>query len=176
MLFVAVLASIAAWGVLSAVRSRAAAAAGFSGARFLWISAAPGRGPLRFTALTRVHLASAPPTASARIYVHPRFTLWINGKPAGSGGQRPGEPAAVIPVAALLRAGENTVAIVAESPDGVGAILFALDAGGGRPAAVSDASWTVDPAGASIVPPGARPAADLGPPPRYPWGSPASTR
>lgn len=161
-----VCAALAGEGLLSLSRSQRARAAGFPAARYVWITDEPQHAPVRFTAVRDFTLANAPRTAVARIFVDRRFELSVNGRPAGAGGQRPGEPPAQLDVAALLRSGENSIVLAAESPDGVGAILFALTDGEGRPLAVSDGRWRVAPRMA--------PVRVLGRPPLYPWGLPRS--
>lgn len=159
-------------GILFVVRARRARELGFAGARWIWVSASPERAPIHFSAIREFSLPAAPAHATARIFVDRRFALFVNGSRAAAGGQRPGEPSAAIDVAPLLRPGRNTVAIVAESPEGIGAILFALDTGWDQPAVVSDGEWSVDPSGRSVLAPGSQRAAVLGRPPMYPWGYP----
>jgi hypothetical protein len=171
MLFLALVTlALLSQGILSLVEARRARANGFAGARWVWISAAPERAPVRFTAFREFSLPAAPSRATARIFVDPRFALWLNGSLAGAGGQRPGDPPVELDVARLLRKGNNTVAIVAESPDGVGGILFSLETGGANPPIVSGPDWSIDPTGRSPTPSGSRRAAVLGRPPLYPWG------
>ena len=134
-------------GILSLVEGRRARANGFDGAHWVWISAAPERAPVRFAAVREFSLPAAPSRAIARIFVDPRFALWLNGSLAGAGSQRPGDPPVELEVARLLRKGKNTVAIVAESSDGVGGILFSLETGSGNPAIVSGPDWSIDSSG-----------------------------
>lgn len=164
-------ASLVLAGTLAAVRSGRARHAGFPGARWIWISKAPERAPVRFTVLRRFSLEAPPAQSVARVFADPRFELFVNGRRAGAGGQRPGDRAASFEVARLLHRGPNTIALLAESRDGVGGILFALVDGSGRAIVTSDGHWTVDPAAGSVLTAGRDQAAVLGPPPLYPWGS-----
>ncbi len=152
------------------MRRRHARANGFAGARWVWISAAPERAPVRFSAVREFSLPATPSRAIARVFVDPRFALWLNGSLAGAGGQRPGDPPAALEVASLLRKGKNTVAIVAESPDGVGGILFSLETGDRSTAVVSGPDWSTDASARPLSPTGSLRAAVLGRPPLYPWG------
>lgn len=152
-------------GILSLLRGARETRAGFGGARWIWFSASPERQPARFTALRELSLTAVPPRARVRLFVDRRFTLLVNGVPAAAGGHRPGDAAALIDVRPLVKTGKNSFAILAESPDGIGGILFALDLGGSAPALVSDAGWSIDPAGQVV-----RRAAVLGRPPLFPWG------
>ena len=156
--------------ILSLVEGLRARANGFDGARWVWISAAPERAPVRFSAVREFSLPATPSRAIARVFVDPRFALWLNGSLAGAGGQRPGDPPAALEVASLLRKGKNTVAIVAESPDGVGGILFSLETGDRSTAVVSGPDWSIEPSARQLSPTGSRRAAVLGRPPLYPWG------
>jgi len=158
-------------GLVALVRSARAKTAGFSGARWIWISRGPTRGPLHFSAGREFTLDSVPESVTARVFVDRRFDLWVNGSRVGSGGERPGDPSATIAVTSLLKRGRNVVALVAESPDGVGGILFALESGG-APLLVSDGAWRVDSTGRSVTATGDRLAEVLGRPPLYPWGLP----
>ncbi len=157
-------------GILSLLRSARASGAGFGGARWIWFSASPERRPARFTALREFTLSTVPRRALVRLYVDRRFTLRVNGVPAAAGGHRPGDAASAVDVTPLLKTGRNALAILAESPDGIGGILFALDVGGPAPALVSDDGWSIDPAGQRLDPPGPQRAAVLGKPPLFPWG------
>jgi len=171
MLFLALVTlALLSQGILSLVEARRARANGFAGARWVWISAAPERTPVCFSAVREFSLPAVPSRAIARIFVDPRFALWLNGSLAGEGGERPGDPPAELEVARFLRRGKNTVAIVAESPDGVGGILFSLETGTESAAVVSGPDWSIDPSGRSLSPSGSRRAAVLGRPPLYPWG------
>jgi hypothetical protein len=170
--FSLIILSLLCAGILSFVRARRIDEAGFGGARWIWISAAPEPAPAHFSAVREFSLPAAPERASARIFVDRRFALWVNGSPAGRGGQRPGDPPARLEVARFLRKGPNTVAIEAESPDGLGAILFSLETGAANPRIVSGPDWSIEPSGQSLSPSGSRKAAVLGPPPLYPWGYP----
>ncbi len=167
-----VLLALGVQGVLGFVRARRAREIGIAGARWIWVERSPEPAPVHFSAIRPFDLPAAPRRAEARIFVDRRFALWVNGSRAGTGGQSPGDALARFDVAPLLRAGRNVVAVVAESPRGIGGILFALDTGGGSPAVVSDASWSVDPAGREIASSGPRRAVVLGRPPMHPWGFP----
>jgi hypothetical protein len=169
LLFSLILLSLLSAAILSFVRARRADAAGFGGARWIWISAAPEPAPAHFSAVREFSLPAAPERAIARIFVDRRFSLRVNGSFAGRGGQRPGHPPAELEVARFLKKGPNTVAIEAESRDGVGGILFSLETGAGNPRIVSGPDWSIDPPGHS-PPGGSRKAAVLGHPPLYPWG------
>jgi hypothetical protein len=79
----------------------------------------------------------------------------------------PGDALDVWDVSGRFPRGIHTLAVEAESPTGIGGILFARDISGhGLNAVVSDGSWTVD----------GRPAFVWGAPPMYPWGFPALPR
>ncbi|MCA1580626.1 MAG: hypothetical protein LC796_04395 [Acidobacteria bacterium] len=165
-----VLIALLSHGILSLLRSARAGRAGFGGARWIWFSASPERHPARFTALRDLTLSTVPRRALVRLFVDRRFTLRVNGVPAAAGGHQPGEAASFVDVTPRLKAGRNSFAILAESPDGIGGILFALDLGGPAPALVSDGSWSIDPTGQPAEPPGLHRAALLGRPPLFPWG------
>ena len=169
-MLLAVGASLVLAGALAAVRSGRVRHAGFPGARWIWISKAPERAPVRFIALRRFSLGAPPAESVARVFADPRFELFVNGRRAGAGAHRPGDRAASFDVGRLLRRGPNTIALLSESRDGVGGILFALLDGSGRAIVTSDALWTVDPAAGSVLVPGRDPVAVLGSPPLYPWG------
>jgi len=143
---------------------------GFEGARWIWIERSPDPRPVHFSAVREFELASAPASAEARIFVDRSFQLWINGTRAGIGTQTQGAPAAKFEVGPLLRAGTNAVGIVAESPRGLGGILFSLRIGSGAPAVVSDGTWTVDPSGNQLTRRTGAFAVVIGKPPMHPWG------
>lgn len=143
---------------------------GFEGARWIWIERSPDPRPVHFSAVRAFELASAPATAEARIFVDRSYQLWINGTRAGLGGQAPGDAASKYEVGGLLRAGPNVVGIVAESPIGLGGILFSLRIGNASPAVVSDGRWTVDRSGAELMRPTRLPATVIGDLPTHPWG------
>ena len=143
---------------------------GFEGARWIWVERSPDPHPVHFSAVREFTLAAAPASAEARIFVDRGFQLWINGTRAGAGGQTPGDAFAKFEVGKLLLPGANVIGIVAESPRGVGGILFSLRIGTGRPAVVSDRFWTVDDSGSVLTRPAGRPAAVIGSPPMHPWG------
>ena len=143
---------------------------GFDGAHWIWVERSPEPRAIHFSAVREFVLASTPASAEARIFVDRSFQLWINGTRAGSGGQAPGDPAAKFEVGRLLLPGTNVVGIVAESPRGLGGILFSLRIGGRAPSVVSDRFWTVDESGDQLTRPAGRPAVVLGEPPMHPWG------
>ena len=167
-----VLLALGVEGVLAFVRAARAREIGVAGARWIWAARSPDPFPIHFSAIRLFDLRAVPRAAEARIFVDRRFALWVNGSRAGTGGQSPGDPLARFDVARLLRAGRNVIAVVAESPRGIGGILFALDTGAGSPAVVSDASWTIDPSGGTIGSAGPAKAVVLGRPPMHPWGYP----
>ena len=172
MLVLSILAALVLDGGIVLLRASRERRAGFGAARWIWIWKAPRRIPIRFSAESSFTLAARPRKSVARVLASPRFELWFNGARAGEGAWRPGDGAASFDVTPLLREGENRVSIVADSPDGVGGILFSLTDGAGPPILVSGPDWTVDPPWASTPAARSQPAAVLGPPPRYPWGMP----
>ena len=161
--------SLGIWGGLALVRNARMREAGFEGARWIWIERSPDPRPVHFSAVREFELASPPPAAEARIFVDRSFQLWINGTRAGIGTRAPGDPAAKFEVGPLLRAGTNAVAIVAESPRGLGGILFSLRIGSAPPAVVSDGRWTVDPSGRQLTRRTGAFAVVIGTPPMHPW-------
>ncbi len=105
-----------------------------------------------------------------------RFVLFVNGSRVGTGAKRPGDVLSLFDVAGWLHPGTNRVVIEAESPTGVGGILFALDLGTEwRNAVVSDENWRVAPSEPVLRRVGGTPAAVWGRPPMYPWGYPRLT-
>jgi hypothetical protein len=133
--------------------------------------------PLAFFATRDFLLEKVPARAMAKVFVDRRHVLFVNGLRAGSGTQRPGDPLLLWDLRPFLRVGLNRLAIQAQSANGVGGILFALDLdGAGRNAVVSDERWRVDlspdaPRG------GARFRAEVwGRPPMYPWNYPRMPR
>jgi hypothetical protein len=123
--------------------------------------------PARFTAVRSIALASDAPAARAKIFVDRAYRLLLDGRLVGAGSKRAGDPLDVWEIPEGLRRGSHVFAIDAESPTGIGGILFALDVPGlGRGAVVSDATWTI----------AGRPAFVWGAPPMYPWGFPAIPR
>jgi hypothetical protein len=116
--------------------------------------------PVRFTA-TRSILIEEPITfARAKIFVDRRYRFFLDGAPVGEGGQKPGDPMDVYDLSTRFPRGPHVFAIEAESPTGIGGILFGLDISGhGRNAVVSDEKWKI----------GDRPAFVWGKPPIYPW-------
>ncbi|HSS43929.1 MAG TPA: hypothetical protein VLO07_01210 [Thermoanaerobaculia bacterium] len=167
----AIVASAAMLAGVRACRDRALLATGQ--ARWIWCSRDISRpSPVRFYATRGFLLREVPATAMARIFVDRRWRLFINGVPLAAGEQRPGDRLEVWDVTSSLTRGANRVAIEAESPSGVGGILFCLDLGGGRKPVVSDASWRVESSEEAIVAGGGTPALEWGSPPMYPWGYP----
>jgi len=123
--------------------------------------------PARFTAVRSFVLDADAPSARAKIFVDHAYRLLIDGRVAGSGSKKAGDPLDVWDFPGGLRRGAHVLAIDAESATGIGGILFALDVPGvGRGAVVSDATWTI----------AGRPAFVWGAPPMYPWGFPALPR
>ena len=137
------------------------------GAKWIWSTddvRAPR--PARFTAIRSIALDADVPSARARIFVDRGYRFFLDGRLAASGGMKPGDPMDTVDLPALAR-GVHTLALEAESPTGIGGILFALDLEGrGRAAVVSDGAWGI----------GARPAFVWGDPPMYPWGFPEVRR
>ncbi|MGH9317419.1 MAG: hypothetical protein ACRD1P_09955 [Thermoanaerobaculia bacterium] len=170
-LCVTIVASAAMLAVVRACRDRALLATGE--ARWIWCTRDIWRpSPVRFYATREFVLQEVPRTAMARIFVDRRWRLFINGVPLAAGEQRPGDRLEVRDVTSSLTRGANRVAIEAESPSGVGGILFSLDLGGGRKPVVSDASWGAASSEGAIVAGGGTPALEWGRPPMYPWGYP----
>jgi hypothetical protein len=129
--------------------------------------------PLRFFATRDVFLPEVPVRATAKVFVDRRHAVHVNGSRVGAGEQRPGDPILLYDLRPFLRPGINRIAIEAESPTGVGGILFALDlAGAGRNAVVSDGRWRVDPSAGAVEKGGRFRAAVWGRPPMHPWGYP----
>jgi hypothetical protein len=168
-LLAAIALSLGIWGVLALVRNARMREIGFEGARWIWIERSPDPRPVHFSAVREFELASAPASAEARIFVDRSFQLWINGTRAGIGSQAQGDPAARFSVGPLLRAGTNAVGIVAESPQGLGGILFSLRIGSGPPAVVSDGKWTIDRSGSQLTRATGTFATVVGKPPMHPW-------
>ncbi|MEP6801343.1 MAG: hypothetical protein ABJC07_05370 [Acidobacteriota bacterium] len=156
--------------LLTLARDARESRAGFAGAKWIWFSGSPERGPARFTARASVSLSKPPGRAVAHVFIDRRYTLWVNGVLAATGGHTPGDTASRVDVASLLRAGGNVVSVLAESPDGMGGLLFALDCGPGSPVLVSDASWSIEPDGPGGGSRHPRAAVVLGKPPLAPWG------
>jgi hypothetical protein len=143
-------------------------------AEWIWYtSRVPEPHPITFVATRDFDLPRAPERALVKLFVDRAHVLYVNGARAGSGTQRPGDPLAIYQVAPLLKPGINRVAIEAESPTGIGGLLFSLDVHlSGRDAVVSDGRWRVDLAREAVeVGARYRPAV-WGSPPQYPWGYP----
>jgi len=123
--------------------------------------------PVRFTAFRSVAIEEDVTAARIKIFVDRKYRVLLDGRAVGAGGMAPGDPLDVWDVSGRFPRGIHTLAVEAESPTGIGGILFALDISGhGLNAVVSDSSWTVD----------GRPAFVWGEPPMYPWGFPALPR
>lgn len=119
--------------------------------------------PMRFRASRSILIDEKIASARAKIFVDRSYRLILDGEVVGSGGQKLGDPLDLVDLSTRLAPGTHEFVIEAESPTGVGGILFALDLSGyGRNAVVSDASWTVD----------GKPVFVWGDPPMYPWGFP----
>ena len=119
--------------------------------------------PARFRAVKSILIEQEIGRARARMFVDRKYRLFVDESLAASGGQKPGDPLDVIDLSGRLTPGSHELAIEAESPTGIGGILFALDLTGyGRNAVVSDSSWTVDGKAVFV----------WGEPPMYPWGFP----
>jgi hypothetical protein len=142
-------------------------------ARWIWYTGdVPEPAPIRFYAGRLFRLGSTPRSAVARVFVDRRWVLRINGKTVGAGAQRPGDRLVALKAAPLLLPGENRIVIQAESPDGVGGILFALDLDGEKNSIVSDGSWRVARSEGDLFGGPSRPAEVWGKPPMHPWGYP----
>lgn len=123
--------------------------------------------PAKFVAVRRFEIGEPVPSGRAKVFVDRAYRFYLDGRLVGSGSMKPGDPADVFDLPGGLQRGAHEVAIEAESPSGIGGILFALDlAGAGRNAVVSDASWEV----------GGQPVFVWGEPPMYPWGFPTLRR
>ena len=119
--------------------------------------------PVRFTARRSIVIEETVTDARAKIFVDRAYRLRLDGREIGAGGMTPGRPMDVWDLSAALPRGVHTFEIDAESPTGIGGILFGLDVSGhGRNAVVSDATWTIDGRAAFV----------WGEPPMYPWGFP----
>src|SRR5262249_19230301 len=147
-------------------------------AEWIWYtSRLPKPRPLRFYATRELVLKERPARATAKLFVDREHVLWINGRRAGSGSQRPGDPLALYRVEKLLVPGPNRIAIEAAHPTGAGGVLFSLDvAGYGRDALVSNGEWRVDLDAAAITAGGRYRPMVWGRPPQYPWGYPRMPR
>lgn len=119
--------------------------------------------PVKFSA-TRSFLLDRPLAgAKARIFVDRSYRLFLDRVLIGAGGQKPGDPMDAYDLSRKFGAGRHDLVIEAESPTGIGGILFGLDLELlGRNAVVSDESWSVD-GHAPFV---------WGMPPIYPWDFP----
>jgi hypothetical protein len=168
----AVLVSVSALTLSRHLRDQAESTMGR--AEWIWYARAGRKpAPIRFYATRDVELPAVARRATAKLFVDREYVLYVNGRRAGGGSRRPGDPLAVYEVASFLRPGLNRVAIEASSPDGVGGILFSLEGDGIEPGAfASDTRWRVD-LDASAVANGARYRPIVwGRPPQYPWGYP----
>ena len=147
-------------------------------AEWIWYtSRLPKPLALRFYATRDVVLPGRPSRARVKLFVDREHVLWVNGRRAGAGTQRPGDPLAVYRIEPLLVPGANRIAVEAAHPTGAGGILFSLDvAGYGRDALVSDGEWRVDLDPAAITNGGRYRPMVWGRPPQYPWGYPRMPR
>lgn len=119
--------------------------------------------PVRFTARRSIVIEETVTDARAKIFVDRAYRFRLDGREIGAGGMTPGRPMDVYDLSSALPRGTHELEIDAESPTGIGGILFALDVSGhGRNAVVSDASWRID----------GRRAFVWGGPPMYPWRFP----
>lgn len=166
------MASAALLAVVRACRDRALLTTGE--ARWIWCSRdIRGPSPVRFYATREFVLQEVPRRATARVFVDRGWQLFVNGSRVAGGEQGPGDRLQVLEVAASLKHGENRLTIQAESPTGVGGILFSLELDGSRKSIVSDASWRVDFSDAARMGHGGQAhASEWGRPPIYPWGYP----
>jgi len=127
----------------------------------------PRPAPSRFVAVRSFDAVEPIPAARAKIFVDRSYRLVLDGALIGTGSKRPGDPLDVYDLSGKLPAGPHRVAIEAASPDGVGGLLFCLDAPGlRRGLIVSDGSWSVN----------GRPVWVWGRPPIYPWRFPPLPR
>ncbi|HEY4231095.1 MAG TPA: hypothetical protein VGO79_13060 [Thermoanaerobaculia bacterium] len=147
-------------------------------AEWIWYSSGTARPqPLRFFATREFVLPATPERALAKVFVDRVHVLFVNGVRVGAGEQRPGDSLRIYPVASFLRAGVNRLVIEAESPTGVGGILFSLDCDGyGRDALVSDGAWRVDLSPDAEIAGGRYRPMVWGRPPQPPWGYPRMPR
>lgn len=128
--------------------------------------------PVRFYAVRDFFLRRVPVSAAARVFGDRRWALLVNGSRAAAGEQRPGDPLRRLELAPLLRQGSNRLVIEAESPTGVGGILFGLDLGAEKNAVVSDAAWRIARSQSEVERGEGPPVAVWGRPPMYPWRYP----
>ncbi|HEX9286829.1 MAG TPA: hypothetical protein VF999_06140 [Thermoanaerobaculia bacterium] len=133
--------------------------------------------PIAFVATRDVILDRHPARATAKVFADQWHVLWVNGRKAGSGRQRPGDPLVLHEIAEFLSPGVNRIAIETGSQSGVGGLLFSLDlSDSGRDAVFSDGRWRVDPSRNAIRSGGRYRAAVWGRPPMHPWGWPRLPR
>jgi hypothetical protein len=115
---------------------------------------------IRFRASKSIVIEREISSARAKIFVDRSYRLFLDGTLVGSGGQNAGDPLDVVDLSTRLSPGAHEIVIEAESPTGIGGILFGLDLSGyGRNAVVSDSSWKVE----------GQPVFVWGDPPMYPW-------
>jgi len=133
-------------------------------ARWIWSTGdVKSPHPVRFTAVRSIVVEEAVTDARIKIFVDRKYRVLLDDRVVGTGGMTAGDPLDVYDVSDRFPRGVHVFSIEAESPTGIGGILFALDISGhGRNAVVSDASWSV----------GGRPAFVWGDPPMYPWRFP----
>jgi hypothetical protein len=123
--------------------------------------------PVKFSASRAFVLDRQLGEARAHIFVDRSYRLFLDGALLGGGTKRPGDGMDEYDLAGRFTAGRHDLVIEAESPTGIGGILFGLDLTGlGRNFIVSDDKWTVD---------GHRPFV-WGMPPIYPWEFPERRR
>jgi hypothetical protein len=178
-LYAVAVAVAAAAAIVSLARAHGDRLASHTGAaEWIWYtSRLPRPEPLHFFATREVVLHERPSRAMAKLFVDRDRVLWVNGRRADSGSQRPGDPLAIARIEPFLRPGVNRIAVEASHPTGAGGILFSLDvAGYGRDALVSDGRWRVDLDPAAITAGGRYRPMVWGRPPQYPWGYPRMPR
>jgi hypothetical protein len=170
-----VLAAVLAIGAASAAAVRAVdlgwrrmESSATGDARWIWSTDdVRSPAPARFTAMRSIALPADAPAARAKIFVDRAYRFFVDARFVGSGAKRAGDPLDIWDLPGGLGRGAHVFAIEADSPTGIGGILFALDVPGlGRGALVSDGSWTI----------AGRPAFVWGAPPMYPWGFPTLPR
>jgi hypothetical protein len=123
--------------------------------------------PLKFAARRSFLLELPVAGARARIFVDRSYRFFLDGALVGSGSKKPGDAMDTYDLSGRFSRGRHDLVIEAESPTGIGGILFGLDLSGlGRNAVVSDEEWTL----------GGQPPFVWGKPPIYPWGFPDRAR
>ena len=178
-LYVLAVAVVGAAAARALVRAHADRMHGATGrAEWIWYTnRLPQPSPIRFFATRAFELPDKPDRALVKLFVDEEHVLWVNGKRAGAGRQRAGDPLALYDIAPLLAAGPNRLTVEAASPTGIGGILLSVDVQGfGRDALVSDGAWRVDTSREAIAGPGRYRPVVWGRPPQYPWGFPRMPR